>query len=135
MRRDMDLIRDLMLKIEGLERPADIPTGACWHVPLDSPEISVPGHATDEIDYHLALIRGAGFINSGGVSAPTGIVLCGLTWRGHDFVDSVRDPAIWRATKEGAVEAGGFSVDLLLALAKGLIKKKIEQHTGVKLDL
>ena len=54
---------------------------------------------------------------------------------GNDCVDTVRDPAIWHETKEGAKKAGGFSVDLLLALGKGLIKKKSQQHTGVNIDL
>lgn len=131
MRRDMDLIRDLMLKLEAIETPG----GRYIHIPPDSPEISIPGRTPEEIDYHLSLIDGAMFVDSGGVDPGRGIALRGLTWSGHDFVDSVRDPAIWRATKDGAQKAGGFSVDLLLALAKGLIKKKIEQHTGVKLDL
>ena len=64
-----------------------------------------------------------------------GITFAGLTWKGHDFLDQIRDPAIWSATKEGVKKAGGFSVDILKALAKGLIKKKIEEHTGVQLDL
>jgi Hypothetical protein (DUF2513) len=54
---------------------------------------------------------------------------------GHDFLDSIRDPEIWRKTKEGAEAAKGFSFDLLKALAKGLIKTQLEQRTGVKLDL
>jgi Hypothetical protein (DUF2513) len=54
---------------------------------------------------------------------------------GHDFVDSVRDDSIWREAKDGAKKAGGFSLELLGALAKGLLKKKIEQHTGVEIDL
>jgi hypothetical protein len=69
------------------------------------------------------------------VAASLSITFAGLTWAGHDFLDSVRDSEIWRATKEGAQKAGGFSLELLAALAKGLIKKKIEQHTGIQLDL
>lgn len=131
MRRDMDLIRDLMLKLEAIETPGR----RCIHILPDCPEISIPDRTPEEIDYHLSLIDGASFVDSGGVDPSRGIALRGLTWSGHDFVDSVRDPAIWRATKDGAQKAGGFSVDLLVALAKGLIKNKIEQHTGVKLDL
>jgi hypothetical protein len=56
-----------------------------------------------------------------------------LTWQGHDFLDSVRDPKIWAKTKEGALAAGGFTVDLLAELAKGFLKKQIEERTGVKL--
>ncbi len=56
-----------------------------------------------------------------------------LTWDGHDFLDSIRDPVIWQETKEGVKKAGGFSLELLGDLAKGLLKKKIEDHTGVQL--
>jgi hypothetical protein len=45
----------------------------------------------------------------------------------------MRDPEIWRKTKEGASKAGGFTVSLLADLAKGLIRTQIEKHTGVKL--
>ncbi len=56
-----------------------------------------------------------------------------LTWEGHDFLDSVRDPKIWAKTKDGALAAGGFTVDLLKDLAKGFVKKQIEERTGVTL--
>lgn len=58
-----------------------------------------------------------------------------LTWEGHNFLDSARDEGIWREAKEDATKAGGISLELIGALAKGLIKKKIEQHTGVEIDL
>ena len=57
----------------------------------------------------------------------------GLTWAGHDFLDSVRDPEVWSKTKKGAMAAGGFTVDLLKDLAKGLVRKQIEDRTGVTL--
>jgi len=56
-----------------------------------------------------------------------------LSWAGHDFVDSVRSPEVWAKTKKGAEAAGGFTVDLLKDLAKGFIKKQIEDLTGVKI--
>lgn len=56
-----------------------------------------------------------------------------LTWEGHDFVDAVRDNDIWKKTRQGANAAGGFSVDLLKDLAKGFIKKKISEHTGIEI--
>jgi hypothetical protein len=61
------------------------------------------------------------------------IMLFGITWHGHEFLDSVRDPKIWERAKKGAEGAGGFTVDLLKDLAKGLVKKQIEEYTGVKL--
>ena len=61
------------------------------------------------------------------------VIVRGLTWNGHDFLDSIRDPKIWAKTKSGAAAAGGFTVDLLKDLAKGLVRKQIEEYTGVKL--
>lgn len=56
-----------------------------------------------------------------------------LTWQGHDFLDSVRNQETWAKTKKGALAAGGWTADILKDLAKGFIKKQIEEHTGVKL--
>jgi hypothetical protein len=39
----------------------------------------------------------------------------------------------WAKTKNAAAGAGGFTIELLKDLAKGLVKKQIEVLTGVKL--
>jgi hypothetical protein len=78
-------------------------------------------------------IRNAGLVDEGGIRPAEGFGFQSLTWEGHDFLDSVRDPKIWAKTKSGALAAGGFTVDLLKELAKGFIKKQIEERTGVKL--
>jgi hypothetical protein len=56
-----------------------------------------------------------------------------LSHAGYDFLDTIRKEEIWEKTKKEAASAGGFTVDLLKDLAKGFIKTKIEEHTGVKL--
>jgi hypothetical protein len=56
-----------------------------------------------------------------------------LTWSGHDFVESVRDDETWAKTKEGVLAAKGWTFDLLREFAKGFLKKKLEDTTGVKL--
>jgi len=129
MTRDMDLIRELLLKLEALPlRP-----GSILHITPDADEIAVSGYSADQIEYHASLIREAGFIEDGGVRPMVGFGFRRLTWEGHDFLDSVRDPAIWAKTKNGAFAAGGFTVDLLKDLAKGFVKKQIEDRTGIKI--
>jgi Hypothetical protein (DUF2513) len=129
MKRDMDLIRELLLKLEALP----MRRGGAVSMPPDDEEIAVPGYDSDQIGYHLRQIRKAGFIDEGGTRPMVGIGFRSLTWAGHDFLDSVRDPEIWAKTKKGPAEAKGFTFDLLRDLAKGLIKKQIEEYTGVKL--
>lgn len=129
MKRDMDLIRELLLKLEALEmRP-----GAIVILTRDSSELAVDGYDAAQIDYHMSLIKEVGFIEGAGSNPMSGITFRRLTWSGHDYLDAIRDPEIWAKTKDGALAAGGFTFDLLKDLAKGFIKKQIEQRTGITL--
>ena len=129
MKRDMDLIRALLLKLESLQiRPGDIVT-----ITPDDEQIAIDGFDVDQIDYHLSLIREAELIEDLESQPMIGICYRRLSWQGHDFLNSVRDPKIWEKTKNGAEAAGGFTVDLMKDLAKGFVKKQIEEYTGVKL--
>jgi DNA-binding transcriptional ArsR family regulator len=130
VKRDMDLIRELLLKLESLGMRA----GDIVVVSRGDPDVALDGYSADQIDYHLSLLRERGLIECPG-DAPIsgGITFRRLTWEGHDFLDAVRDPDIWRKTKRGAEAAGSFTFDLVKDLAKGFVKTKIEEHTGVKL--
>jgi len=129
MKRDMDLIRALLFKLEELP----MRRGGVVHIPAGDESVAVTGYDIEQIDYHLSLIIEAGLIDDGGVHPMDGIGFRRLTGKGHDLLDSIRDPEIWAKTKKGAAAAGGFTLDLLKDLAKGLIKKQIEKHTGVEL--
>lgn len=129
MQRNMDLIRELLLKLEAIPmRPGEITS-----ITPDAEEIAVPGYTTDQIDYHLSQISKAEFIDEGGARPMVGVGFRCLTPAGHDFLDSVRDPETWAKTKKAAARAGGFTINLLKDLANGFIKKQIEEKTGIKL--
>ncbi len=132
MKRDMDLIRGLLFKLEAL----DIPAGVVRPISPHNPALAVDGFNAEDIGHHLRMLVNGGFIETAGERpfGPDGsLVFRQISWQGRDFLDSVRDPKIWDETKKGAEVAGGFTVDLLKDLAKGLIKKQIEEWTGVKL--
>jgi Hypothetical protein (DUF2513) len=130
MKRDMNLIRELLLTIESL------PVGRSGVVAVSpaGKNIAIDGYDATHIKYHLSLLREAGFLDCAGRVLTDGtMAVRGLTWAGHDYVDAVRDPEIWKKTKRGAEAAGSWTFDLVKELAKGFIKTKIEEHTGVKL--
>ena len=129
MRRDMDLIRELMLKLEAMHRKP----GVVEELFAGEGEMIIEGYSADEIDYHLSLIVEAGFLATHGTMLSGAVLFDRLTWAGHDFVGSGRSPEVWAKTKKGAEAAGGFTVDLLKDLAKGFLKKQLEDLTGVKL--
>lgn len=125
----MDLIRELLLRLESYE----MEIGDVFSIAPDDEAIAIDGYDIAQIEYHLSLLRDQRFINCPGSQPMIGITFAGLTWQGHDFLDSVRDPEIWEKTKNGASAVKGFTFDLLKDLAKGLVKKQLEDYTGVKL--
>ena len=44
--------------------------------------------------------------------------IIGLTWTGHELLDSVRDKTIWTAVKKRAAKFGGASIGVLAGAAK-----------------
>ncbi|PMS29887.1 uncharacterized protein DUF2513 [Trinickia symbiotica] len=131
MTRDMDLIRELLLKLEALPVPATelrvIDGGAA--------AVQVEGYTTEQIDYHLLLLEQAGFIHGGGLENfgmrfGPGIGFQSLTWAGHDFLDAMRSPDVWDRTRQAASAAGGFTVDVLVAAAKSYLEGKIKGLIG-----
>ena len=56
-----------------------------------------------------------------------------LTWDGHDFLDSVRDPTVWERTREGAKKLGGVSLDVFVDLAKACLRAEAKSRLGIDL--
>lgn len=136
MKRDMDLIRDILLAIEDGQGVFDIRSDETSHaLGLGSDELTgMNQEEADRWEHNLGLIEQRGLVRfqrSGGGAWCVDEV----TWEGHDFIDSIRDPEIWAQTKVGARKAGGFTFDIIIAVVKGLIKTKLEKHTGVQIDL
>ncbi|MFM0549802.1 DUF2513 domain-containing protein [Paraburkholderia sediminicola] len=126
MKRDMDLIRELLLKLESLP----LRRGDVWIINADDDVIQIPGYDGHQIDYHMSLIEEAGLIDSAGAGAMDGFGFRRLSWSGHDFVDSVRSSDVWDKTKSVASAAGGWTLDLLAASAKAYLELKFKELLG-----
>lgn len=122
MTLDKDLIREILLAIEADESDPRAPI-----------RLNVPGHTQEEIAYHVHLLAEAGFIQAIDFGSSDGYDWQAqrLTYNGHEFLDTVRDPEVWRETKDAAKKIGANSVQLLWELGKGLIKLKAQQHLGI----
>lgn len=126
MKRDWELVREILLKIESLDSIKQ-----CAVRPQD-----IEGYTEENVSYHIYLLDQAGLIEAAVQKHHnTGIkgLAYNLTWSGHELLDAIRDSDIWRETKSIVKQTGGFSLELLTALAKGFLKKKVEQHTGIQL--
>jgi len=143
MKRDMDLIRAILEKLEEETYSSEEHT---QKVELDE-------YASDEINYHVALLHEAGLIYARNeqqhnlkliefmtrianqmdeklfmnlVSAPSIWVPIRLTSAGHDFLEAARDDTRWNKAKAEIQEKGGamtisFMTAILIQLAKEAI--------------
>lgn len=133
MRRDIELIRLLLLRIEAQRLGIGGAVDQVVALGASSSPLCLEGEDAIEVHYNMRLLAEAGYLDITKTQFTGSFNIRGLTWAGHDFLDSVRDDEVWRKTKDGALKAGGFTVDLLKDLAKAFMKKQIEERTGIKL--
>ncbi len=105
LKRDRELLRQMLLKFEASDNE--------WN------GLSVVQECGNEnlIRGHLRMLEDAGFVEhlvwqplSGGIRLDRG---WRITHAGHDFIETVRDSAVWRKTKEVADSAGAWTLQTL----------------------
>jgi hypothetical protein len=121
MKRDMDLVRKLLLLIEeeGHDRNGWIE------------EIAVEGYTDLQVSQHIWLLGNGGFIEIIDLSAEETCYRprC-LTWRGTEFVETVRDRDIWDRTKSIAGRVGTGSLSMLMEIATKVAQEKLTAALG-----
>ncbi len=115
MKRDMDLVREILLKLEA--HPAQI-FGA---------EMEIDGYSKEEINFHLMLMNEAGLINADDSSAGTEIYFLPLwiTWAGYEFLDDAKNDTRWGRAKSIMQKTVGVSFEVLKEILKTLITQEI----------
>jgi len=101
MKRDMDLIRLILLEVE--KHPYG-PAGI---------ELTIEGFTSNEVHYHVMLLSQAGLIEAtdhavGG--QPTEWYPTTLTWEGHEFLEASKDEGRWNKAKAITKEKVGGTV-------------------------
>ena len=109
MKRDMEVIRKLILALEAAE----------FGVSSDEIDLGIDNAV---VEYHMRLMAQANLITVDTLRC--GIMFKEMTWAGHDFADTCRDDTVWRrTTKEVKEKSKSVSFDVLLALLKAAATK------------
>lgn len=121
MKRDEDFLREFLLEWEANEEYRILVFSTNG---MDAKE--------EKTFYHAQLAADTGLITR--INPFSENSLYRLTSEGHDYLDAIRDENRWNEVKKNASAVGGsIGLDLLKKLAVGLLKTKVEEHTGVKL--
>lgn len=117
MKRDMDLIRRLLFRLEN----------------------EPPGYVriNDTIEAaHIVMMGDAGFVKITAVhrtdsNGTVAAMVEGLTWSGHDLADAMRDDTIWKKAQDTILKpVGGVAFDVLLQWLKFKMQEKLGLPTA-----
>jgi len=120
MKRDMELIRGLLLELEGEEPKPDL---AKW--------------SDKQKAYHAALLVEAGLANGNSIEnyyqeEKRAVELHRLTWAGHEFLDAARDEKRWKKVLSVVAKAGG---SVTFPILKQLLGKYLKEKFGLDAEL
>ena len=119
MKRDLEIIRSLLLAIEECDSP-DIKTN----------DLLQDGDDIDVISYHLELLLDACYVDAKplrvkGPAYPLYFSIR-LTMQGHDYLDAVRNKSVWGKTKEKLSDfASSAPLDVVKAVGTKLVLEMI----------
>jgi hypothetical protein len=119
MKRDLDLIRRILLAVEARQE-------------TEQPfSVSINGYSQEQICYHIRLLAEAGLLRAVDYSGngPPNWQAQSLTWGGHDWLDATRSDTVWHKVKATVRDKG---VSLTFELAKQLAASYTATALGLK---
>lgn len=119
MKRDMDLIRLILIEMEKSTTYPSIQN------------LEINGYSEGEVHFHLMLLKEAGLIIAENVSAQNDLYLIPdrLTWQGYEFLEATKNNDAWNKTKEIMAKSGGF----VFEVGKSILIKILAQQLGSNL--
>lgn len=116
MKRDDDLIRDLLFEAEASDQPYLLAV-----MSMNPSEADLKRHM------HAVWLSDAGFfqqVNDG---------VFRITNQGHDYLAAIRDDSVWKKTKEAASTAGGVGLGVMKDIAVAYVKQELSNRLGLPL--
>jgi hypothetical protein len=124
MRRDLDLIRHLLLTLEGEAKY------------LETEAIEAEARFKENYkDYegewneHCRWLAEAGLIEGKSIKRSDGYVAIypeRLTWKGTEYLDSIRDKKIWAEVKKQLSRIGSFTLPIVQSIAENIIRAMLK---------
>ena len=117
MRRDMDLVRKILLRVESDAEGLD-PIG-----------LSIEGYSEEQVGYHCYILGQSGLVDvidtTSMRSTSPSAAIRSLTWAGHDFLDAAREPSRWQQAKDVVEKLGGGSFAIWTSVLTSLVAKNL----------
>lgn len=118
MKRDLELVRSILLRIEEHEEPGTVP-------------MAFEGFSEQQVMYNAKLLLEEEMI-LGYDSSPVGgysVEPTRLTWKGHDFLADAKNESVWQKSLQIVKEKGGsISFEAFKALLAAVAKEAVTKQ-------
>lgn len=125
MKRDMELVRQILLAIEAQHDG----TFACR---LESDSLKIDGFDPVAIGYHVRMLVQEGFVTANDFTHRSSLhpnyLVSAMTWAGHDFLDASRNPTVWDRAKQTIGDMSSVSFEVLKNVLTSVGTKMILGH-------
>lgn len=123
MKRDPELIRQILLKLEEHDH------GFAPNV------FSVDGYSKEQVGYHTYLLDDAGYLKTTKyyrtrTTLSPNVLPVAMTHAEHEFLDAIRDEAVWKNTKSIIAKTGGWTLGVIASVATEIITRKAMAAIG-----
>lgn len=117
MKRDMDLVRHILLKLNEHEH---------GYAPKD---FSITGYSDEQIGYHCLILGEAGLIKAlditnSGADSPSALPIR-LTWDGHEFIENAQNDTIWAQAKDTVSKIGDVSFSVWASVLSQVVLRNL----------
>ena len=118
MKRDMDLIRLILLEIEKAEEN-------------EVENMNIDGYSKEDVVFNAKLLKQYNMIEKFEEDVLGNYYIGSLTWGGSDYLDSIRDNSKWKRIKSVIKEkALPFTFDIVKSVATTIIAATAEGITN-----
>lgn len=120
MKRDMDLVRKILLVLEQHEH---------GYAPK---QLEIEGCTDEQIHFHVWLMGDGGLLrvsdSSHGAGASPRAIPVSIVWEGYEFLEAAREDTMWEKAKSTISEAG---VGLTIEMLKGVLGQLAKSAVGL----
>jgi hypothetical protein len=117
MQRNMDLVRTILMRIEGS------PSGSAVH------PFGIAGFSPEQVGYHAHIMMEDGLIEGVDVTTMASknpeAMPRALTWKGHEFLDLARDQKRWNQAKAIIGKVGSAPLAVWMKVLNDLLLKEL----------
>lgn len=126
MKLDANCVRSVLLELE------EMPLGNYLPEDLNG---SIEQYGTETVEYTVLKLNEAGYIRAGITQTLSGdyeiFGIFDITFKGHEFLNSIRSPSVWERLKNSAMDGSTACLKVVGEIAVEILKEAAKEKLHI----